>query len=146
MKTKNPQRWLELVGDWGDNIAKHEGKAFEPTLRFPLAPRLPLEAQSAGWFRWLESRMALERRALSLIMPADLDSDVGQLTVIARETVPDDFLLLTSMWKTLPYVDDLCGAGGSGSTEEALEVSGGEAPPQAGGSWVDFVLGESTAT
>lgn len=147
LKIKDRGRWLRLVKDWGDSLAKHEGKSFEPTLGFPLASELPLEVQTAGWFRWLESRMDLEHRVMSLIVTDNLESETGRLTMIAREVVPDDFLLLTSMSNTLPYVDDLAEVGASDPVDEDGSVGEpGDQQTEESGSWADFVLGEGPAT
>jgi hypothetical protein len=53
--------------------------------------------------------------------------------------VPDDFLLLTPLAETLPYLDSLTSVQGNGAGEAAA----GTASPQR---WVDFVEARSLAT
>ncbi|MGB2986721.1 MAG: hypothetical protein WBE26_12655, partial [Phycisphaerae bacterium] len=145
MKVKETGIWLRLASAWGDNLAKHESKTFEPTLRFPLAMRLPLDAQIAGWFRWLESRMDLKRRWLSMVVSGEPGDEPGHLTVIAREVVADDFLLLTPFANTLGYLDDLSQLEeASGMAEAAFEPPSVEAAST--GSWIDFVGSAVTLT
>jgi hypothetical protein len=147
LKVKDQHRWLALASEWGDNIAKHEGKNFEPTLQFPLASGVPLKVQTAGWFRWLESRMDLERREMSLIVTGDVEKETGRLTLIAREVVPDDFLLLTSLSNTLPYLDNLSEVGSSyPDADDEGPVEPADLPPEESGSWADFVLAQGPAT
>ena len=103
--------------------------------------------------------MDLKRRFLSLMVSGDLDSEAGSLTVIARAVMPDDFVLLTPLGRTLPYLDDLCSAGEVDDTNDIAAdaaASGSEAMPEVGdgseassigdriGSWIDFV--ESSRT
>jgi len=74
-----------------------------------------------------------------------LDSATGRLTMIARDIVPDDFLLLTSKSDTLPYVDNLSEVGAADPVEE--EGAAGESADhetEENGSWTDFVLSEDT--
>lgn len=104
-------QWRELIGAWGKNISRHDRKGFEPTLRFPLAKGVPASVQVAGWFRWLESRMDFSKRSVSFTITGDLKSEMGALTIISREIMPDDFLLLTPMFGSLPYLDDSCALG-----------------------------------
>lgn len=99
--------WFRAVSAWGQNLASHEGDAFEPTLRLPLAMGRSLEVQIAGWIRWLESYMNMQRRFVSLFITGEPGNGTGFLTLIAREVLVDDFLLLTPMSGTLPYLDDL---------------------------------------
>ncbi|MBI4717309.1 MAG: DUF2094 domain-containing protein [Planctomycetes bacterium] len=131
LKISDAETWARTVHRWGRNLAQHEGPGFEPTLRFPLAMRLPLDLQVAGWMRWLESRMDVRRRLFSLMVSGELDRDSGHLTVIARNVVREDFLLLTSLAHSLPYLDDVM----------ALEADDGSASGAipADSSWMDFV-------
>ena len=135
---KNMASWVGKVDEWGDRLVKHEGADFEPTLRFPLAMRVPVEIQVAGWIRWLEQRMDLQRRSLSLVIAGDLEYESGFLSVIARQIVPDDFLLATSQAHSLSYLDDLA----------ALEIPEQEAdrtdspvptPEECPERWLEFV-------
>ena len=147
LKVKSRCRWLGLVREWSKALAQHEGESFEPTLSFPLAAGLGLEVQTAGWFRWLESRMDLEHRVVSLVVTSCLANGAGRLTMIARDVLPDDFLLLTSMAGTLAYVDDLSEVGPSDTVEEddaPMEFAGQDAEDPA--SWAVFVLGEDAPT
>ncbi len=121
------ERWFEHVAAWGDSVASRDDKDFEPTLRFPLASGLPLEVQAAGWFRWLESRMDLTQRAVSVVVTGDVNREVAQLTIVAREIMPDDFLLVTPVSDTLPYVDDLSDLGAP-EPDEAEPADAGDAP------------------
>ena len=103
--------------------------------------------------------MDLKRRFLSLMVSGDLDSEASSLTVIARAVVPDDFVLLTPLGKTLPYLDDLCSAGevadtndtpteaSASGSEVTLEGSSGQEGSSIGnrmGSWIDFVESSKT--
>jgi len=147
IKVREQDAWLRLVLAWGDNLASHESKDFGPTLRFPLAMRLSLDAQLAGWIRWLESRLDLAHRSLSLIVTGEPDDQVGHLTLIAREVVSDDFLLLTPLANTLPYLDDLSTVEPGDGSDDTKVGDASAAPPTASpGSWVDFVCGSVTVT
>ena len=99
--------WLGLVGRWGEKIAAMESEGFEPTLCFPLAQGIDQGVQTAGWIRWLESRMDLKRRMLSLLVTGGPGDEPRRLVVIARDPTPEDFLLLTPLANTLRYVDDV---------------------------------------
>jgi len=140
LKTKDQQQWLRGVNAWGDHLLKLDGKSFEPTLRFPLAGGVPLDVQVAGWIRWLEPRMSLSGRSLSLIVCGNLDEEAGDLTVVARAIVPDDFLLLTQKASTLPYLDDLSRTDTiAGEAQAPAEGSPAAGAPVSGATWVDFV-------
>jgi hypothetical protein len=147
IKVQALESWLRSAQAWGENVAAHESRTFEPTLRFPMAMRVSTEPQVAGWIRWLESRMDLKRRFLSLIVSGDADDTVGSLTVIAREVLPEDFLLLTPLAGTVRYLDDLsateAGAAGTGA-----EVDSPSGPPAVGSpeTWEDFVCAPVTVT
>lgn len=146
VKVREQDAWLRVVLTWGDNLASHESKDFEPTLRFPLAMGLSLDAQLSGWIRWLESRLNLARRSLSLIVSGEPDDRVGYLTIIAREVVCDDFLLLTPLAGTLPYLDDLAAVEPSAGSDDTKVGDESAAPAAVPGSWVDFVCGSVTVT
>ncbi len=146
IKVQDPATWVKLARAWGETLASHESATFEPTLRLPLAMRMATESQVAGWIRWLESRMDLKRRCLSLVVSGDTEDSAGSLSVIARVVVPEDFLLLTPLAGTLPYLDDLSvveppGSPGSGEQDSDLES------PRAGslGRWADFLCDPVTA-
>lgn len=100
--------WRRVTRRMGDSIAAFESKTFDPTLRFPLAMTVPLSPQVTGWVHWLERRMDLKRRFLSILISGEPGVSVGRLSVSSRELSEDDFLLLTSLSHTLTYVDDLC--------------------------------------
>ena len=148
--------WASLATQYGGKISKLESESFEVTLAFPLAAGIPWEAQQAGWLRWLESRMDLERRALSLIVTGELNNaamsnrEPGRLVVIARKMVnKEDFLLLTSLAGSLPYLDDLSAA----KTTDGPDDGGKEAdstadqdPPRTGASWGEFVAGAASVS
>lgn len=144
LKAPDRETWLRLAAGWGDAVAKHEGKEFEPTLRFPLATGVSVYVQIAGWFRWLESRMDLKRRMLSLIVSGDLDREPGHLTIVAREILTDDFLLLTNQAGSLPYLDDLASIQNLNGSEAGDVTEGG--PDPGPGTWVEFAGGMAPAT
>jgi hypothetical protein len=148
LKVEDLRTWVGLASRWGDHIAGLENKKFQPTLRFPLARSISHEVQTAGWIRWLEQRMNLKRRSVSLVLSGDPAKRGGRLAVVARDLVPDDFLLLTERWATLPYVDDLSEVD---IEEHESRMTG---PPGDGGAaahampetWRDFVEMPATAT
>ena len=139
LKIKDPAAWFRVAAEWGDHIAKLESEAFEATLRLPLSASVSVEVQTAGWLRWLESRMNLRRRVLSLAIVGDLRREAGHMNVIARAIVPDDFLLATPVSETLSYVDDLSRAGTDAEGEEGPGLQGASAASAA--CWIDFVEG-----
>ncbi len=140
LETADRGTWLRLVLDSGENLASHASKGIEPTLRFPLAMRHPLDTQLAGWVRWLETRLELSNRSLSLIVSGEPDSGSGHLAVIVREVVADDFLLLTPLVKTLPYVDDLSAAKPPDDVADPDEMSDAVSPTTDSlETWADFV-------
>ena len=138
LKIKSMPSWIGKVDEWGDRLVQHEGADFEPTLCFPLAMRIPAEIQVAGWIRWLEQRMDLRRRSLSLVFAGDLEYESGFLAVIAREIVPDDFLLATSQAHTLSYLDDLAAVELPEPEEDGVDsaVQTQEGCPER---WLEFV-------
>ncbi|MBN2448150.1 MAG: hypothetical protein JXO22_15585 [Phycisphaerae bacterium] len=135
LQTDDLAAWYRLACRWGDDIARCEDEHFDPTLRLPLALRLPQEAQIAGWLRWLEQRMDIEHRFLSLLFSTDGDGAVGHLSVIAREVVPEDFVLMTPEASSLGYVDDMCALAASDSDATPPQHDSVRAPEQ----WADFV-------
>ena len=143
LKVKEQGTWLRLAHAFGENLARHDSATFEPTLRFPLAMRLSIDAQSAGWLRWFESRISVARRSLSLVVSGERNGGTGYFSVIARPPVPDDFLLLTPLASTLPYLDDLTRLGGDDAGEAVADAPAGDVPGSSG-SWVDFVAGGVT--
>ena len=99
---------------------------------------MPFEPQVAGWIRWLEQRMDLKRRFLSLIVSHDSGPATGRLTVIARSLMPEDLLLTTPLSGSLQYVDDLCALqapGGEGTENAPADPISVRAPD----TWSDFV-------
>ena len=108
LKVDELEAWCRLASEWGDNITRLDSEEFGPTLRFPLVMATPFEVQVTGWLRWLERRMKLEERLLSLLVCKDSSGDTGRLSIVARAVVPEDFLLLTSAAGSLAYVDDMC--------------------------------------
>lgn len=117
LKIDDLNAWYRRVDAWGENIAHLESEEFGPTLRFPLVMAQPFDVQVGGWLRWLGQRMDLGSRLLSLMMCRGADNGTGQLTVLARDVVPEDFLLLTSAAGTLAYLDDLCALTGAAASE-----------------------------
>ncbi len=130
--------WLGLAARWGDNVAKLESEPFEPTFSFPLSSGHGVELQVAGWLRWLESRMDLKRRALSLVLTGEPAGEYQRLVVIAREVVSEDFLLLTPLARSLAYVDDLSTVKPSESDDGAAPGEGGNSPPIRLTNWAEF--------
>lgn len=144
LKVDDVQAWLRLATAWGDNIARLESDEFEPTLRFPLVMAIPFDVQVTGWLRWLERRMNLEERFVSLFVCKDEAGDTGRLTIVARELMTDDFLLISAHACTLPYIDDLCVLGGntlsaSAEAPSAPTESSGTDSVRAPAHWADFV-------
>ncbi len=107
LKVKEWDDWFHRAEKLGNNISAHPKNDFEPTLQFPLSAGVPLNVQCAGWLCWLESRMDLSRRQLSLVMTGDPGSEAGQLSFVARELTAEDFLLLTPLASALSFVDTL---------------------------------------
>jgi hypothetical protein len=137
--------WLGRVRRWGERIGSLESNSFEPTLCFPLARGVDLHLQAAGWIRWLESRLNLRRRALSLLVTGGpADDQARRLVVIARNPGAEDFLLLTSLGGSLRYVDDLSRAEGPAGPSGA-DISPGTPTrePALAWSWADFVQAEA---
>lgn len=155
LKIKDMSAWLAKTSSWGDLLAAHNQAGFEPTLRFPLAMRVPFDIQLSGWLMWLEHRMELQDRALSLVVSGDLDYENGFLTVIARDIVPDDFLLTTAQAAAHPYLDDLASLElEAASDDEATpcDSAGDTAPSEVDPvdnspeRWLDFVQSPCKST
>lgn len=100
-------RWHASVHNWGNGIKACDSESFEPTFRFPLAMSLSIDAQLAGWIRWLERKMYLKERFLSLMFTTGNRDEIGFFTVIARPLVAEDFMIITNQAKSLSYLDDL---------------------------------------
>ncbi len=137
--------WLGRAARWGDGIAASESDDFEPTLCLPLGRGFNLHLQTAGWVRWLESRLNLKRRALSLLLTGGSgDGPMRRLVLIARDLRAEDFVLLTPLGSGLRYVDDLSkmeGPAGSARVDAPPETRAQE--PLLAGSWADFVQAEA---
>ncbi|HUU83394.1 MAG TPA: hypothetical protein VM243_07810 [Phycisphaerae bacterium] len=133
--------WTGAIGQSGRNIAALDSDDFEAALSFPLSTGLAWDVQAAGWIRWLESYMDLSRKYLSLMITGDADTGPGRLAVLARKAIgEEDFLLLTPVWHTSAYADDLTGSGEVGATGSADGARPGNVPePRASASWGDFV-------
>jgi hypothetical protein len=147
LKVDELETWFRLAAEWGDNITRLDSDEFGPTLRFPLVMATPFEIQVTGWLRWLERRMKLDERLLSLLFCKDPSGKTGRLSIVARAVVPEDFLLLTSAAGSLAYVDDMCALSGG---EPKADDSATGAPVVARAAvrvpklWSDFV--DSTVT
>jgi hypothetical protein len=141
--TEDLGTWLNRVACRGNQIAALESDDFKPTLCFPLAHGIDLHVQAAGWLRWLESRMDLKARTLSVLLTGG-QSDARRLTVIARDLSAEDFLLLTPRWGNLRYVDDLSTVEESGNPGGA-GIDPGESveDPASIRTWADFVQGDA---
>jgi|GEM_PF-2035770 len=148
LKIKDLSAWLAKTSSWGDMLAAHKQSGFEPTLRFPLAMRVPFDIQLPGWLMWLEHRMDLQDRALSLVVSGDLDYENGFLAVIARDIVPDDFLLTTAQAAAHPYLDDVASLEWEAAQDDETidPVPDGDMVPSAAAPvenslerWLDFV-------
>jgi hypothetical protein len=143
LKVNDLPTWLQLASAWGDDIARLESEEFGPTLRFPLVIGQPLEMQVSGWLRWLEQRMNLEERAFSLLICKTSDGSTGYLSVVLRDLVPEDFLLMTAQARSLSYVDDMCLLAAPATQDrEGAEGQTGLSPAQpvrAPERWADFV-------
>jgi hypothetical protein len=129
--------WLPMVNRWGGNIAALESDSFEPTLCFPLAAGTPIPVQAAGWMRWLESRMDVGRRTLSLFV-VDEPGEQGcpRLVVVARDLVADDFLLVTPLSRALSYLDDLTALKAPAESNGSTDGEGERLPAE---TWAAFV-------
>ncbi|GMV98720.1 MAG: hypothetical protein HRF43_00025 [Phycisphaerae bacterium] len=131
--------WMAMADRWGARIAEAESEDFEATLSFPIVAGVPQEVQVAGWVRWLEGRMHLGRRAVSMMWTEPAASRPARLSVIARELMPEDFLLLTPLVSELNFVDDLAGL----RQEPGVD---GSALPAGPSSWADFVQSRAKLT
>lgn len=130
------EAWFAAVKKWGDAVSQMcAGDDAEATLRFPIASGIDPDVQAVGWLRWLESRMDLSKRFVSVLLCDAEPGRPGRLTIVAREPMMDDFLLLTPLADTLNYVDDACRLAAPKEGEDA--VAHGTSPPA--GSWLDFV-------
>ncbi len=131
------QHWAAAVRRRGRQIAALESVDFKPTIALPLAPDVGLQVQVAGWLQWLEARMDLARRNLSLLIVADAAGHPQRMVVIARELGVEDFLLITPLSEQLRYVDDLSKADAAES-ENVDDSSPDEIPA----TWGDFVCSD----
>ncbi len=100
--------WHGLLERWGNAIAAMDPEAFEATLVFPLAGNVSTSAQICGWLSWLSSRLDLSKRAVSLFWTAEPDGGPSRLSIVARELIEDDFLLITPISQRLTYLDSAC--------------------------------------
>ncbi len=133
LKDGDSASWCAAVASWGGNIARLESEDFGPTLRLPLVMNLSVELQVAGWLRWLARRINVEQRFLSLLIQKDSVPGTGRLTLIARDLLPEDYLLFTPLASSVKYVDDACALGGAPSADGA-----GATNVQAPESWAEF--------
>lgn len=124
--------WMRMAEEWGDRIAAAECEGFEATLSLPIVPQISHEVQVAGWLRWLEARMRVGRRAASLMITEMPAPKLSRLSIVTRELMADDFLLITPLAGELNYLDDLTHLRQSGDSDGAAAASGEL-------SWADFV-------
>ena len=140
LKLDNVDDWYRLMSQWGSSIVQLESATFTPTLCLPVVMGIPMDVQIPGWLRWLERRMDLKRRMLSVLLCKDLSDGTGRLIVIAREVSAEDYLLLTALSGTLPYVDDACALmpieGGEPDMGTRLTDDGDGCAPE---TWLEFV-------
>jgi len=159
LKVKEWDGWFEHADRLGSDISKHCKQDFEPTLQFPLSAGVPLDVQCAGWLCWLESRMDLSERQLSLVMTGDPDSEAGQLSFVVRALTAEDFLLLTPLASSLSFVDSLSAwedappsakqsdeASGASPANQTAKVEIAIPVPSDSRSWLDFVQASAPAT
>lgn len=126
-------RWFERVRNFGRGIVEYAQtqEDFEPTLRFPLVADIPPLTQACAWLRWLERRMPMEERYVSLCIPVNTAAPTAKMTIVARPPVPEDFQLLADKIDAPAYVDDLSKLAprGNGNSkepaDEQVEVPGG---------------------
>lgn len=124
--------FLSAVSAWGRRLKGHESPSFEPTLSFPLSPSFELDCQWVGWLRWLEARLDVSQRPLSLVVTTDGNAGgVAALSVVARDLVTEDFLLVAGRSRELNYVDHV-----SAAPTDATNVD-----PVTPATWLDFVSG-----
>lgn len=143
--TPGLEAWLRRAAQWGERLARSDSSGFKATLSFPLAPervqglpRIDRDAQVAGWLRWLEGRMDLAGRALSLVLTEEPAPACSRLTIILGELAPDDFLLLTPLATSLEHVDDLAAvreADAADDSAPAADAAAASTPD----TWADFV-------
>lgn len=120
----SPAAWLELLDTWGGHIESLESSRFQPTLCFPLAAGTPHEHQIAGWLFWLGLRMDLARRYASLIITGEPMTEPARVSLVARDLIPDDFLLMTPLMGTLAYVDNVTRLGYGSSPPDSTPDAG----------------------
>jgi hypothetical protein len=141
LKFDQPEAWMQSVHKWGENIRMLESETFEPTFRFPLSPAAPLDVQLAGWLHWLNARMDLQKRTLSLLVSGDLDKAMGHLTVIARDPEAEDLILFTPVANTVNSLDDLSQMEPPAGDGQVIETA--ENKPVSAQTWWDFVDGRA---
>lgn len=132
--------WLNEVSEKGRQISANDGDDFEPTLRFPLAWGKSADAQVAGWLRWLERRMRLDGRMLSVIATGSVEDPAGYLVIVARPVISQDFLLLTQEADGVAYLDDLA------TSRNTDDPAPGDDPEVRVKTWHDFVESPPTGT
>lgn len=112
--------WAGLLNRWGELIVSMEGNSFEATLSFPLAGPVERAPQICGWLAWLGKRIDLSNRAVSLLWTEGLGPTPARFSVVIRDLMPDDYLLVTPLASGLSFVDSACtlkpAADGTGSS------------------------------
>jgi len=140
LKVQSVEAWVAALDAWGERLAQLNDEETGPTLRLPIVSRLPTEPQIAGWVSWVERRVKLDRWPVSLLATLDPQEVVGGVSLVCRDVVAEDFLLLTPLRGTLAYVDDASQVTGSAVSGEDSGAASGEgcASVRAPETWRDF--------
>ena len=143
------ETWLHRARRWGEMLAQGDSPGFKAVLSFPLAPerapgvpRIDRDLQVTGWVRWLEGRMDLKNRPVSLVITDEPAPACSRLTVIRGELAPDDFLLLTPLAVDLEHVDDLAAVREEPSPDSP-PPAGETSSPSTVTTWADFVTAKA---
>jgi len=140
LRAQSVEAWIGALDAWGARLAQLNDEETGPTLRLPIVSRLPTEPQIAGWVSWVERRVNLDRWPVSLLATIDPQEATGGVTLVCRDVVAEDFLLLTPLRGTLAYVDDASQVTGDvvpgGDADAALGE--GRSSVRAPATWRDF--------
>ena len=135
LQAKDQKTWGRALMRWGQAIGALGPDAHGVTLRLPLSNAAVIDAQVAGWLRWLASYMDLASRQVSLAVVVDPPHHAGYLAVVVRPIMPEDFLLVTPAHDTLSYVDDACRLGAGEDSAASVTCCDGA------DRWLDLVEG-----